>query len=400
MQKKKGISLIVLVITIIVMIVLAGAIILSLNKAGIIGKANQAVKDTDEATLKEIAQLGWADAYATYGADIAKLKEGVESTLTKNNLKLEDYGMVVTTKGVTIKKGWLQDGFTIVKGDRTLRIGDNIEYNAGVEGYTGAWQVLGADDNGNILIMSTKAVASSRLGYEETMTTDAEKLKESQDDWLSAVSQLDQACASYSNGEGAVGTARSLKVEDVNKVTGYNPDTALYGKGALEQYGNKVAFSYIGRAQKVGYDSDVESGTISVNHENGFYYYNGTDISMVSADDLALAERKGQEITTLTGNYYTYSMEDLDISKVENEKAYKMLFNNNDTTYFLASPFIYTPKNGVYYGIRRIAFGKVSEDDLWSSLGEFSYMSGGVRAVVTLSSELEFTGSSETGWSY
>ena len=36
MQKRKGISLIVLVITIIVMIVLAGAIILSLNNAGII----------------------------------------------------------------------------------------------------------------------------------------------------------------------------------------------------------------------------------------------------------------------------------------------------------------------------------------------------------------------------
>ena len=40
---KKGISLIVLVITIIVMIILAAAIILSLNNAGIIGNANQAV---------------------------------------------------------------------------------------------------------------------------------------------------------------------------------------------------------------------------------------------------------------------------------------------------------------------------------------------------------------------
>ena len=43
MQRKQGISLIVLVITIIVMIILAAAIILSLNNAGIIGNANQAV---------------------------------------------------------------------------------------------------------------------------------------------------------------------------------------------------------------------------------------------------------------------------------------------------------------------------------------------------------------------
>ncbi len=43
MQKKKGISLIVLVITIIVMIVLAGAIVLTLSNSGIINKSSEAV---------------------------------------------------------------------------------------------------------------------------------------------------------------------------------------------------------------------------------------------------------------------------------------------------------------------------------------------------------------------
>ncbi len=41
-MEKKGISLIVLVITIIVMIILAGAIILALNGSDIIGKATEA----------------------------------------------------------------------------------------------------------------------------------------------------------------------------------------------------------------------------------------------------------------------------------------------------------------------------------------------------------------------
>ena len=48
MQKKKGISLIVLVITIIVMIILAGTIILSLNNNGIIEKANEAVEGNNQ----------------------------------------------------------------------------------------------------------------------------------------------------------------------------------------------------------------------------------------------------------------------------------------------------------------------------------------------------------------
>ena len=51
-NNKKGISLIVLVITIIVMIVLVGAVILSLNNAGIIGKASDATVAADIANIK------------------------------------------------------------------------------------------------------------------------------------------------------------------------------------------------------------------------------------------------------------------------------------------------------------------------------------------------------------
>jgi len=55
LKNKRGISLIVLVITIIVMIILAASIILTLNSSNAIGKANQAVSDTDLANLKSAA---------------------------------------------------------------------------------------------------------------------------------------------------------------------------------------------------------------------------------------------------------------------------------------------------------------------------------------------------------
>jgi len=60
-RNKSGISLIVLVITIIVMIILAAAIILSLSSSGIIGKANQAKRDTDSANLREAAAIALAE---------------------------------------------------------------------------------------------------------------------------------------------------------------------------------------------------------------------------------------------------------------------------------------------------------------------------------------------------
>jgi len=58
---KKGISLIVLVITIIVMIILAAAIILSLNGSGIIDKANEAKTKSDIANAKYTVSLAKAE---------------------------------------------------------------------------------------------------------------------------------------------------------------------------------------------------------------------------------------------------------------------------------------------------------------------------------------------------
>ena len=66
---KKGISLIVLVITIIVMIIIAGAIIISLNSTNIIDKANTAVDSSNEAELKSLVALTYMNQYVQYWED-------------------------------------------------------------------------------------------------------------------------------------------------------------------------------------------------------------------------------------------------------------------------------------------------------------------------------------------
>ena len=100
-QKNKGISLIVLVITIIVMIVLAGAVIISLSQNGIVGKANEAVNDTDFQQIKQAALLAWADAYAGGARDVETLKEAVDTALV--GVDTSKYKVAVTENGVTIK---------------------------------------------------------------------------------------------------------------------------------------------------------------------------------------------------------------------------------------------------------------------------------------------------------
>ena len=83
-KTKNGISLIVLVITIIVMIILATAIILSLSNSGIIGKANKAKTDSDVANLKELTNMFIAE----YNIEPTEetLKEYIIRRLNENNV--------------------------------------------------------------------------------------------------------------------------------------------------------------------------------------------------------------------------------------------------------------------------------------------------------------------------
>ncbi len=103
MKNKKGISLIVLVITIIVMIILAGAIILTLNNSGIIEKASEAVEKTNEATVNELAQTKWAEAYLKTNKSQEALEEYVLTELEKAGINIDEYSIKVTTNGVTVQ---------------------------------------------------------------------------------------------------------------------------------------------------------------------------------------------------------------------------------------------------------------------------------------------------------
>ena len=102
MKIKQGISLIVLVITIIVMLILAGAIILTLNNSGIIDRASNAVEETNLATIKELTQMAWADAYASGERTAEGLKAAVDKALADNKVDTSKYVIKVTTKGVEV----------------------------------------------------------------------------------------------------------------------------------------------------------------------------------------------------------------------------------------------------------------------------------------------------------
>ena len=102
MRRKQGISLIVLVITIIVMIILAASVIISLSDAGIINKANDAVDKTNASEVQNLATLAWAEEFMS-GKRGDSLKEAVLDALKdytdKYDVEVSDTGVSVNKKG-------------------------------------------------------------------------------------------------------------------------------------------------------------------------------------------------------------------------------------------------------------------------------------------------------------
>ncbi len=101
MQKKNGISLIVLVITIIVMIILAASVVIALNNTGVIDKASHAVKITDEKQVQDLAALAWAEAYLDESRTDT-IENVVKEELEKHGVTDDNWNINVTDTGVTV----------------------------------------------------------------------------------------------------------------------------------------------------------------------------------------------------------------------------------------------------------------------------------------------------------
>ena len=401
MKRNKGISLIVLVITIIVMIILAGSIILSLSNNGIIGKANEAVEKTNINQVRTLAELKWAEAYLDEKINTdEEYSKAVKNALEQEGIDTSKYVIVTTANGVEVVDGWIQEGLTVRKGNIVLTIGDDItyKYDETVEGVKQGikWKVLGASDKGELLIMSTTDIAQIQFG--DPAKTDLEKC---QNDWLTAVDTLDEFCEPYIHGK-SVTDARSIRIEDVDKITGY--DKTEYGKDQLYKYGAEVVFTHNG-TNKPSYELKGISNSKGIleNSHSNFYYFNGNEFLVLNTatgiitsknGDVIKTITNGEEIVTLQNNYWSY------VANMDTKtKAYTMIFK--DAKYWLASAGTALTGKMFGYVINAVYDGMAVAVGIWKSTGSANDgLNIGVRAVVSLSPDIQPVGSSVNGWSY
>ena len=124
-RKEKGITLVALVVTIIVLIILAGVTLnIVLDQNGIINKAQQAAEDYDTAQREEQELLGVVEDYIEYAGKTAPIPEGY----TKSQITTEDdvvEGLVIYEIPEGANVTWTDNEDENGKNQSTITIGEN-----------------------------------------------------------------------------------------------------------------------------------------------------------------------------------------------------------------------------------------------------------------------------------
>ena len=427
LKERNGITLIALVITIIVLLILAGVVITTLTgDNGILGKAKTAKTTNDEEKAKEQIKIA---VMGSYGKDGELNYDDLTKNLGQIGItELPDtasYPLEVTLDGVsatieangevnfTTSGGYTQTGDTITSPDgKTMKVGDYVDYDPTLEAKasdltytstadkTGAdsdqefnattyksagygWRILGVS-NGKIRLISEEFIgAGTYTDSNRTYYT----LK-GQKGFINGIEELNKISAIFGHGKGAE-KATSITVEDINAITGYNPTTAKYGEGNSYEYGNKVTytrgegtqntFNYYDKTNKTF--KALTSGRTEIT-STYYYYYAGE-----------FGKNNGTDGTSAVDDIYnlneTYKML-FGYDKVGSDNGFRNFTNGKcEQKYWLASDYAYAEPYFVKWGLRYVNDGYVNRNYLCDSGGyESSYSSYGVRPVVSLKSDV------------
>ncbi|MCF0124860.1 MAG: hypothetical protein HUJ68_03745 [Clostridia bacterium] len=285
-KNRKGITLIALVITIIILLILAGvSISLLTGENGIINQTENARNTTSKAEEKE--KIGLAIATSLTNDKVLIDKKILRDELSKidglqgvpeesangeynYNLPLTIIGKygdeyVIDDKGNITESEWKDNGdFTFTNKDgMTVKIGEYVNYNHldgatetsytsvterngygnqvfNLADYVEKWIVLGISESGNLQLVSSYLIGPSSGGI--VNKTDRCYSLKGQIGYEYGVEELDKISQLYGQGKYAE-SARSLKIEDINKITGYVDTNYVSENDETSQTGNEVTYT-------------------------------------------------------------------------------------------------------------------------------------------------------------
>ncbi len=383
-EENRGITLVALVVTIVVLLILAGITITMLfSDSGIITKAREAAEATKNAqsdTEKGLNDLAEELAVASGEYDW-KLNEDGTKVVNKNY-----------SNGIEIGS-YVKYDCTPVDGSE-----DSYDSTSDKNGYTDVnkqtfttayyknkdWIVLGVDNKGQLLLISDESVYEDEDGYYLNGKTGYEN----------RIKELNTICDLYGHGKGATG-GRMLTIEEVNNMTGLNGNNTdgkgtKCNEGQMNEYGNKVTYYWNGGDTpyyEYTNSEGLKSENLTGNYQNGFTYYDESTKQWKTSqkpDNASTTEKI--KITTITSTDYSY---DASKSSIKGSKLYEILFNKG--SYWLDSAAVYTNPDCARWGIGSVDSSGVyaCSGSLVVSNGDEDYDYYDVRPVVSLKSNVQ-----------
>ena len=421
LKNKNAITLIALVVTIVVLLILAGVTIsLLLDENGIIAKSKDARNANRAGTIRDEISLWEADKVASENG--AGSHESMDAFLTRLKtrglINDEDIQKIKDTRELQVGKEIIKfpsDAKTLVQAfnDGELQVGDYLNYNDYVDEsktyttktnengwadqkYTATkntyWQVLGLDETGERLMlisqspikkeMKQKAQEESRTKIKLASIENAVKLGDigpTTVDWektpylvlkgaygyVYCEKILNDISGIYST---SLGTAESLTAEEINRLIGVTVD-----------YTNKKVYA----------NSDPNTNIDKWGVLGNQYPYKETDYTPESYINSKANATAGTQTDPATAYYYQWG------NLTINDTLKTILFNGTTSdanfakSYWLASPAVGADSGFAYFGPGGVSDGYVGAGDgLFYSYGYWDANSFGVRPVVYLESNI------------
>ena len=256
------------ILNIIVLLILAGVSIATLTgENGILTRANDAKVETRGAAVEEEKDLWKANKLANEysNGDVETLTELLER-IGPNGSKLltqEEVDEIKETGQTEIGSRTIVFGMTIGNIYDDNLIGQKVTYESNGQSN---WIIFGKDESGNVLLTTETPIDN---GF--NLTSGAES-------WLRYEDNLKAACSGYGRTiQGKTVTSRSITMEDINYVTGFDVDSLnfdTYTFGENNNYAKKEVNYYFPslEASANGYWQQPTSDK-TFTHENDWYVY-------------------------------------------------------------------------------------------------------------------------------
>ena len=426
LKNKNAITLIALVVTIVVLLILAGVTIsLLLDENGIIAKSKDARNANRAGTIRDEISLWEADKVASENG--AGSHESMDAFLTRLKtrglINDEDIQKIKDTRELQVGKEIIKfpsDAKTLVQAfkDGEIQVGDYLNYNDYVDEsktyttktnengwadqkYTATkdtyWQVLGLDETGEKLMLISQSPIKKEMKQKDQTGQEVGRAKirlasienavklvassggSSTIDWETTPYLVLKGAYSYVNCKQilnnisgiystSLGKAESLTAEEINRLIGVTVD-----------YTNKKVYA------NSDPNTNIDKGGVLGNQ----YTYKETDYTPESYINSKANATAGTQTDPATA--YCYQRGNLTI----NDTLKTILFNgttsdaNYAKSYWLASPAVDANSGGAGFGPGDVDNGDVDADGgLFDSDGIWYANSCGVRPVVYLESNI------------